>query len=157
MQITIIKGQAKYIPDCHEALFNSELGQQYFQTSDRVNRALQEALSKEELYVAINNEGQCLGFLWPVLDGAFHIYPYLHILAIKEEYRGQGIGEQLMDYFENTISDYDNDKLFLVVADFNPKGKAFYEKLGYHEVAKIPGLYKEGVTEHLMMKCKSTN
>jgi len=42
--------------------------------------------------------------------------------------------------------------VFLVVADFNPEAKRLYEHLGYRQVGEIPGLYKAGVTEYLMMK-----
>ena len=154
MYVTIIKGAEQYLPACIDALWDSELGRQYFISQDNIERNLKGALAKEELYVALNADGECVGFLWPVIDGIFHIYPYLHVIAIKEEYRGQGIGHQLMDYFENVISEYVQDKLFLVVADFNPEGKRFYEKLGYKEMAALPDLYKTGVTEYLMMKDK---
>ena len=45
-------------------------------------------------------------------------------------------------------------KLFLVVADFNPEGKCFYEKKGYRQVENISSLYRIGITEYLMMKEK---
>ena len=38
------------------------------------------------------------------------------------------------------------------VADFNPEAKRFYEKNGYRQVGEIPGLYREGITEYIMMK-----
>jgi len=40
------------------------------------------------------------------------------------------------------------------VADFNPEAKRFYEKNGYRQVGEIPGLYREGITEYIMMKEK---
>lgn len=40
---------------------------------------------------------------------------------------------------------------FLVVADFNPFDKAFYEKRGFVQVGKISSLYHEEITEYLMM------
>ena len=43
-------------------------------------------------------------------------------------------------------------KCFLVVADYNPEAKRLYEQIGYTEVGRIPDLYKEGVTEILMMR-----
>ena len=39
-----------------------------------------------------------------------------------------------------------------MVADFNPEAKRLYESAGYRQVGAIPGLYKEGITEYLMMK-----
>nr|WP_242840508.1 GNAT family N-acetyltransferase [Hungatella hathewayi] len=35
--------------------------------------------------------------------GCFHSFPYLHLIAVKEEYRGQGIGRKLIDYLENVV------------------------------------------------------
>jgi ribosomal protein S18 acetylase RimI-like enzyme len=49
------------------------------------------------------------------------------------------------------------DLLFLVVADFNPDAKILYEKIGYIQVGTIPSLYREGITEHLMMKSRQEN
>jgi hypothetical protein len=31
------------------------------------------------------------GFLWFINNGAFHSFPYLHIIAVKEEFRNLGI------------------------------------------------------------------
>jgi ribosomal protein S18 acetylase RimI-like enzyme len=45
-----------------------------------------------------------------------------------------------------------SDKLFLVVADYNPAAKRFYERNGYQQVGEIPNLYRPGVTEYLMVK-----
>ena len=41
-----------------------------------------------------------------------------------------------------------------LVADFNPDAKILYEKIGYMEIGIIPGLYREGITEYLMMKLR---
>lgn len=148
MIIEIIKGDRTHLSDCEEVLVKSELGKHYFERTGSARKAIEEGLELGTLYVAIV-ENICVGFLYYIPDGAFHGYPYLHLIAIKEEYRGKGIGKQLMHFFEQTTRD---KKFFLVVADFNPEAKRFYERIGYHEVGKIPGLYREGVTEYLMMK-----
>ena len=44
------------------------------------------------------------------------------------------------------------DKFFLVVADYNPDAKRFYERNGYQQVGEIPNLYRSGVTEYMMAK-----
>ena len=151
MDINIVKCERKHIDDCKVALKNSELGRAYFSDDNKIENAINEGISKEQIYVAINNESICVGFLWYILNGAFHSFPYLHIIAIKDEFRNIGIGKKLMDFFEQDISK-GCSKVFLVVADFNPMAKHFYEKIGYKEVGVIPGLYKKGISEHLMMK-----
>lgn len=151
MHISIIKAEEKHLYDCKVALINSELGRVYFSEQDKAVRALKDGISKGEISVAINDEGKCLGFIWIILNGAFHCFPYLHIIAVKEEYRNLGIGKQLLKYFEEVTHKY-SSKVFLVVADFNEKANKLYESIGYKEVGVIPNLYKSGVTEHLMMK-----
>lgn len=151
MDIDIVKGEDKYFDDCKIALQKSELGRVYFSEEKRVINAINEGISKGELYAAINKEGKCVGFIWFIKHGAFHSFPYLHIIAVKEEYRGLGIGRRLLKFFEDSETQRPS-KLFLVVADFNPDAKRLYKSVGYREVGVIPDLYKKGVTEHLMMK-----
>lgn len=151
MDIYFAKAEIQYLEDCNIALINSKLGRIYFADENKAREAILEGITKEEIVVALNNEGNCLGFLWYIINGAFHSFPYLHIIAVKDEFRNQGIGNKLLVYFEKVISK-DKSKVFLVVADFNPKAKRLYENIGYKEVGIIPNLYKSGVTEYLMMK-----
>ena len=153
MEITIVKGSLDYINDCEEALANSELGIRYFSKEGSARKALEDGFAKEEIYIAIDINHNCKGFIWFILDGIFHSFPYLHIIAVKKESRKQGIGKKLLKYFED-ICFKDHTKLFLVVADFNPDAKVLYEKIGYIEVGVIPSLYRKGITEHLMMKLR---
>lgn len=151
MEITIVKGSMDFINDCEEILVNSELGIRYFSEEGSARKALEKGFAKEEIYIAIDNNHSCKGFIWFILDGIFHSFPYLHIIAVKEENRKCGIGKKLLKFFEDMcFQDY--TKLFLVVADFNPEAKRLYERIGYIQVGFIPNLYRTGITEHLMMK-----
>jgi ribosomal protein S18 acetylase RimI-like enzyme len=151
MKVIIKKADKIHLKDCKAALLHSKLGQEYFPSEQEAMSAILEGLSHGEMYVAVDEGGECLGFLWFILEGAFHSFPYLHIIAVKQEFRGQGIGKTLLSFFEEIVFP-DHSKVFLVVADFNPDAKRLYESLGYRQVGALPGLYKEGVTEYLMMK-----
>ena len=85
-------------------------------------------------------------------NGVFGSYPYLHIVAVKEGYRGCGIGKQLIKYFEDNASDASSAKYFLTVDDFNPGAKKLYENLGYMCVGELTDFYKNGINCYLMMK-----
>jgi len=151
LKVIITQTQMKHLEDCKVALLKSKLGQEYFPSEEKALAALTEGITQGEIFVALNEEGECLGFIWFVLKGAFHSYPYLHIIAVKEAFRGMGIGKKLLSFFEETVF-ANHSKVFLVVADFNPEARRLYERLGYRQVGMIPGLYKAGVTEYLMMK-----
>jgi len=152
MDIRIKKGSQEYISDCEEALLNSELGRRYFSGEGSAKKAVQEGLEHGNLYIALDSD-VCVGFMWYLPQGAFHSFPYLHLISIKEMYRGKGIGEKMIGFLEE-IAFKNADKIFLVVADFNPDAKRFYEKIGYWQVGEIPNLYRKGITEYLMMKEK---
>jgi ribosomal protein S18 acetylase RimI-like enzyme len=156
LNIRIAKAQMKYLEGCKAALLNSTLGQVYFASEEKARSAIVEGITKEEVFIAIDEGGECLGFIWFILNGAFHSFPYLHIIAVKEAYRGLGIGKKLISFFEEAVFT-ECSKVFLVVADFNPEAKRLYESLLYRQVGEIPGLYKEGVTEYLMMKERVSN
>ncbi len=152
MDITILKGSIDYLDDCEDALVNSELGKRYFSEKGSARKSLEEGFCKNEIYVAVEYN-HCKGFIWVIKNGIFHSFPYIHIVAVKSQNRGQGIGEVLLRFVENEcFTDY--SKLFLVVADFNPNAKRLYERLGYTEIGEIPDLYRKGISECLMMKSK---
>lgn len=153
MDICFKKGTLEYLNDCEEALINSELGRRYFTNEGSGKKAILEGLEQGTLYTALLNE-ICVGFLFYLPKGAFHSFPLLHLIAVKEEYRSKGIGKKLLDFLEETVF-VNNSKIFFVVADFNPEAKRFYEKNRYRQVGEIPNLYRKGITEYLMMKEKA--
>ena len=114
------------------------LGEKYFSSPGSAENAILEGIRQGNLYVALIGEA-CVGFTYIIPKGAFHSFPYLHIIAMKEEFRGRGVGKALLDYSEWIASEM-ADKLFLVVADYNPEAKRFYERNGYHQVGEIPKL-----------------
>jgi len=153
MEVTIVKGSIDYINDCEASLLNSELGIRYFSEKGSARKTLEDGFKKEEIYVALDDNNNCKGFIWFILGGAFHSFPYLHIISVKKENRKLGIGKKLLEFFED-ICFTDYKKLFLVVADFNSDAKGLYESIGYKEIGTIPNLYREGITEYLMMKLR---
>jgi ribosomal protein S18 acetylase RimI-like enzyme len=151
--LIILKAQKKYISECEKSLINSDLGRAYFSGENSARNALLEGLKKGELFVVLSESKKFIGFYWIINQGAFHSYPYLHIIAIKEEYRGKGFGKTILKTIEDKLfKQY--SKMFLVVADFNPQAKKFYKDLGYKEVGVIPDLYKSGISEYIMMKLR---
>ena len=107
--ISIEKGSLEHLNDCEDALINSELGKKYFSSEGSAAKAVKEGLERGTLYIA-NVNGVCAGFVYYIPNGIFHSFPLLHLLAVKETFRGKGIGAKLLEFAESII---DKDKLFL--------------------------------------------
>ncbi len=152
MNYEIVKGKKENLKECCEILIDSEIGRIYF-AEKNITRIINNALESEEIYVAINEYGKCLGFIWYAIEGAFQKFPYLHVIILEKSLRGMGIGKELINYFEKIICEK-YEKVFLMVGDFNHRAKKLYEELGYKEIGIIPDFYKDGYNEHLMMKNK---
>ena len=152
MFINIKLADTWHIDCCVKILQNSDLGKAYFNDYEKAKNMLTYAVEQKDVYVALDEDEKCMGFVYYMQKGVFGSYPYLHIIAVKEEYRSLGIGKQLMKYFEENASEYTSTKLFLTVDDFNPRAKKIYENLGYHCVGELPDFYKKGINCFLMMK-----
>ena len=155
MNIVIKEAEEKHIIHCINILQNSELGIVYFSDYKKAADLLLHALAQQGLFVALNENDDCLGFMYFMPNGVFGSYPYLHIIAVKEEYRNLGIGKQLIKYFEENSSDYSSTKYFLTVDDFNPQARKLYESLGYQCVGELKDFYKNGIASYIMMKATS--
>ena len=153
MQIIILKGTMEHLPACTEALIDSEIGEAYFPTAQSAEAFLQQGLNKGEIFVAMDEQGACVGYIWFNLDGAFYRFPYLLNIAVKKELRGKGIGKKLLALFEEK-GFAKASRLFLLVSEFNAGAKRLYQAIGYKEVGEIPDFIKQGVAEHIMMKSR---
>lgn len=148
MNLKLIKGSIKDTEECVSALENSELGRQYFSRKGSARETITEGINANTLYIAEDN-GVFKGFVYYIKNGAFHGFPYIHLLVTKPSERGSGIGSEILSQLEAHLK---CPKIFLVVADFNPDGIRFYEKNGYVRVGRIEGLYRDGIAENIMMK-----
>ena len=152
MNVAIRKAEKEDLRGCVSALENSALSTAYFQTEESRVNAVKEAIDSGNTYVAFY-EDECVGFVYYIEQGAFHAFHYIHLLTVKEDYRGRGIGRKLLEFVEAILFET-RDKIFLVVGDYNPGGRLFYEKLGYICIGTIPNLYRKGVNEDIMMKLR---
>ncbi|GAB4345864.1 MAG: ribosomal protein S18-alanine N-acetyltransferase [Flammeovirgaceae bacterium] len=89
--------------------------------------------------------------------GYFIIYRYrrggyLESIAIKPEYQGLGIGSYLMDYIINYYKLLRYKHITLEVRPNNFSAIRMYQRLGFEEVKKLKGYYKDGMEAILMKK-----
>lgn len=150
--ISITQGTTDHLDACVQILLLSKLGQMYFTEPEKALKVLRDGVARQKVMVAFSHEA-CVGFYWWDPKGTFRLFPYLHLIVVKQGLRGQGLGTLLLDHFEQQAFT-GASKVFLAVADFNPRAKKLYERQGYVEVGAIPGLYKPGVSEYIMMKAR---
>jgi ribosomal protein S18 acetylase RimI-like enzyme len=76
---------------------------------------------------------------------------YIVGLAVKEAFRGKGIGTRLLAFAEaQTFRQFPN--VFLCVSTFNIDAQRFYERQGYHRIGVIENFAIEGEGEILLRK-----
>lgn len=152
MEIRIVMGNKEHVGQCFEMSMKTKIGEIYFSDGDFYND-LMEAIHNKEIYVALNEDNKCIGFIWVVINAVFSKYPYLQLIIIDEGFQGKGIGKKLIDYFENVVSK-DYSKIFLMVSNFNTDARRLYESLGYRFIGIMPNFYIDNTDEYLMMKTK---
>lgn len=153
LDIRILSGTLEHLQACRDAYINSKLGQVYSPPDDLLKSRLAEGIKKGEIFVAVDEDDQCLGFIWIDLRGAFNQFPYCKTLAVRQQYRSQGIGTTLLNYFEK-VGFTNATRIFILVSDFNQGAQQLYKRLGYTNVGLIPNLFKKGVSEHILIKFK---
>ena len=156
MDVSIVQGDYRHLEDCVEALVHSELARVYYPTKESAEALLKEGIEKQEIYVALDENFECVGYIWFALSKMFYKFPYICQIAVRKEFRGQRIGTKLLSFVEEIVFK-DWAKLFITVSDFNKRAKKLYQEIGFKEVGFIPDLFKDGVSEHVMVKARKNN
>jgi ribosomal protein S18 acetylase RimI-like enzyme len=98
-------------------------------------------------WVAVRRgSGEMLGQVFVLLESRFRpeladgdLRAYLFSIRVKQAYRNQGIGGQMMDAAEADLRSRGYSTATLNVARDNPDGYRFYVRRGYQVVAPEPG------------------
>jgi ribosomal protein S18 acetylase RimI-like enzyme len=153
MEIKIQTAKKEHIKDCLDCAKHSELWEAYYKSNPLVEDNFKKAIIKKQISIALNKNDNCVGFMGIINNGCFGKFSYLSVLAVKKRYRSKGVGKQLINKLEE-IGFKKADRVFILVSDFNKKAQSFYKRLGYKKVGKISDLFKNGISEHLVVKYK---
>ena len=105
-------------------------------------------LPGRERWVA-HADGRLAGFLLLYLQGTFT--GYIQTIGMAPEFRGRGLGEELLRFAETRIlRDFPN--VFLCVSGFNAGARRFYARHGYAEIGVLKDFLVAGQDEVLMRK-----
>lgn len=78
--------------------------------------------------------------------------PYLQFLGVCPTHQGQGLGSSVIDWLARTARDDGARNVFVCASDFNTAARRYYEARGFVEVARLPGLIKDGLDEVLLRR-----
>ena len=104
----------------------------------------------KEVYVAVTEAAaDPVGFVILDMRGAFA--GYIQSIAVREDWRGRGLGTSLIAYSEQRIF-RDSPHVFICVSSFNRRARALYERLGYEVIGELRDQFVRGHSEWLLRK-----
>ena len=153
MEVWIRPGDPARLADYMDVMRDSALFDHYYAPDETVLRdILADALARGALLTAENSSGEAVGLMQCEWKGMFGAWPYLALLGVKKRWRGMGVGHKLLDAFERISREMGARQIFICVSAFNPRARALYTSLGFRRIATVPELYRDDVTENVLMK-----
>jgi len=93
--------------------------------------------------------GEPLGLV--VVQDGFLLGGFVSLLAVRPEAAGQGVGRALMEHVAVRVFDH-RPWLFVSCDSANARALAFYKKLGFERVGRLPDLIKPKRVEVLLRR-----
>lgn len=154
MPVTFTKGTEDQYEAYRKVFENSQLMEHYTKKPDRDILAewLYPHLKEGNVIVANNSNGEPVGVMVYLMDGMYGGLPYLELLGVRQDVRGQGVGGKLVDFFVELCRKAGYKKCFVCVSDFNVRAKKLYVKKGFQPIVLIPDMLKKGIGEWTLMK-----
>jgi len=87
--------------------------------------------------------------------GVWVVFEEAHItnIAVKTEYRSQGVGKSLMLALEKVVQDRKGKRILLEVRPSNSVALSLYKSLGYYQIGRRKAYYADNHEDALLM-CK---
>jgi len=104
----------------------------------------------KEVYLAIAGD-TITGFLILQMEGAF--IGYIQSVGVFSEWRGRGIGRQLLQHAEDRIFS-ETPNVFICVSSFNHRVMKYYKRLGYDTIGELKDYIISGHSEILLRKTR---
>jgi GNAT superfamily N-acetyltransferase len=77
--------------------------------------------------------------------------PYIELLGVFPDYRGKGLGKQVLAWVE-TEARRESKNLWVLTSSFNHQALSFYQSLGFYPIGPIQGLVSPEYDEILLRK-----
>lgn len=134
-EINIEKGKLGKYEEYQKIFEDSTLLRHY---GDYVYEWMKQGLMDDNVYIAVDGNGESVGFMWMEMQSMYANQPYLSLLGVRKDYRGKGVGEKLIRFFIKQYEDAGYDRGLIAVNDFNPRARILYEAMGFHKITEFP-------------------
>lgn len=115
----------------------------------RSSRVLKAIRAPETNVAVVRVDGQLVAFgIMEYLETD----AYLSLLAVRPSIQRRGIGSSVLCWLETSARVAGAQRIRLEARRDNIAARAFYNELGYHEVAIRPGRYSDGIDGVLLEK-----
>ena len=126
---------------------------EHYQNSElKINRV--DCFTTQNFTIVAKQNENIVGICqWRVKENPKAGVAELEELFVKEEYRGQGVGKNILKFTIITIHDYFGKigiiprKIYLLVSENNLSARKLYEKLGFSNMAAIGTLFDDSQPE----------
>lgn len=148
MKVTVSPIQEADYDAAAEAIASGPVFQRHGTTPASALEVLKDSNSET---VVARLEGDVVGVAIFWTDGRSPVPAYLRILAVREGFRGRGVGTALLRYVEARAFAV-GPNLFLCCESTNVDARRLYEREGYREVGTLTDLFAPGSHEILLRK-----
>lgn len=104
-------------------------------------------------YIAVDRNGNSVGWISISASDA-HIdgLPNITLLGVKDSARGRGIGQMLISFYVDVMTQLGCDECAVVVNDWNPRARKLYDSLGFKLRKSYEDPFIGGFVNHVLVK-----
>lgn len=151
--IEIVKADPAKKEEYKRIFDNSPLYNHYFKKTDLLDKVLTDAMKSGHAYVAVDRNGEAVGYMsMSCSDASVDGLPCLTLLGVKDTKRGRGIGQMLLAFYIQVMTQLGFKECALVVNDWNPRARKLYDSIGF----KLRRSYEDqiigGWVNHILVK-----
>lgn len=104
-------------------------------------------------YIAVDRNGNSVGWISISASDA-HIdgLPNITLLGVKDNARGRGIGQMLIGFYVDVMTQLGCEECAVVVNDWNPRARKLYDSLGFKLRKSYEDPFIGGFVNHVLVK-----
>lgn len=119
---------------------NLEEGELFYEEMDAEERLNEKIRRNPGSILVAETDGKVVGNVLFMEDGWG---PFAFRLAVRREYRGRGVGTQLMKSAEDALKDKGYPEVHILVGENETELKEYYAKMGYKKGKLYRWMYKD--------------